>query len=78
MQSFLLSSEENTQQQPLISVCCICNRQRTSIDTWEPLNLTNGSEEPQNLTHGFCPDCIREHYPQASYKLDEMLAQNSN
>ena len=72
MQSFLLTSE-STQQRPLISVCCICQRQRTSIDTWEPLDISEDNRE-MNLTHGFCPDCIREHFPNVSYKLDKIQA----
>jgi hypothetical protein len=64
MQSFL-PTRENTQQQPLISVCCICQRQRTSLDTWEPVVISDDNREI-NLTHVFCPSCIQEHFPDIS------------
>lgn len=63
MQGYL-PSNVRIQHRPLISVCCICKRQRTSIDTWEPLD----SEENENLTHGYCPDCIREYFPRVVTK----------
>lgn len=65
MQSYLVISEK-VQHRPMISVCCICQRQRTSVDTWEPLDICRNSEENENFTHGFCPDCIREYYPKIS------------
>lgn len=72
MESLLLSIER-TQHLPMISVCCICQRHRTPVDTWEPLDLSKDGEEFV-ITHGFCPDCIREHYPKASHKLEKVLA----
>lgn len=69
MQSYVLAGE-NTQQRPLISVCCICKRQRTSIDTWTLLDISEYDGEV-DFSHGFCPDCIREHYPHVSYILDK-------
>lgn len=72
MQGLLLNSGI-TEPRPLISVCCICQRHRTSIDTWEPFDDPEDTAE-LDLTHGFCPDCIREHYPKVSTKLHKMDA----
>lgn len=63
-------NRKKEQQQPMIPVCCICNKQRTSVDTWEQVDISQYSEE--TITHGFCPDCIREHYPKISEKIDEV------
>lgn len=68
MQSLLLLGSEEIRQEQLITVCCICQRHRTSMDTWEPLTITEDIEA--YITHGFCPDCIKEYYPKISEKLD--------
>ncbi len=68
MESLTLS-KETTLHPPMIAVCCICNKQRTGVYTWEPLDVSGDSEEI--FTHGFCPDCIRQHYPKISNKIDK-------
>lgn len=68
MQSFTLD-KETTQYRPMIAVCCICNKQRTGVDTWEPLDIAEDSDE--SFTHGFCPECIKQHYPNISNKMDK-------
>lgn len=68
MQSFLFTSKR-TQRRSMISVCCICRRQRTSPDTWVPFDMCKDNSNAE-FTHGFCPDCIREHYPHLSDMLD--------
>lgn len=73
MESFLFTSER-TEERPLISVCCICQRQQTSVDTWEPFDISEDNSEI-DMTHGFCPDCIREHYPRVSHKLETIRAE---
>lgn len=68
MQNFILASE-STPRRPLISVCCICQRQRTSLNTWTTLDLSQYDTEV-DLTHGFCPDCIRKHYPHVMHLVE--------
>ena len=68
MESLTLN-KETALYPALISVCCVCNRQRTGSDTWEPLDTSEASDEI--FTHGFCPDCIRQHYPKISNKMDK-------
>lgn len=47
-------------------VCCICQRVRTIEDRWEHINLL--PKEDGLLSHGFCPQCVREHYPSLNDK----------
>lgn len=68
-----LAHNDLVEQRPLISVCCICNRMRIEDDTWVPFD-TSSDNLDFDMTHGFCPDCIRVHYPEAAAKMEEALA----
>ncbi len=59
------SSLNNVQQKgrPMIPVCCICQRTRTMEDTWESQDVPYEKELGHSITHAFCPDCVKRHYP---------------
>lgn len=49
-------------------VCGVCHRLRNDLDEWEPPRPTM---DPRVLSHGICPDCARQHFPDL---LDDDLA----
>lgn len=51
----------------MITACCNCWRIKN--DTGEWINVDLDPETP-NISHGICPDCIRELYPEFA---DELL-----
>jgi hypothetical protein len=51
------------QNRPFIPVCCICQRIRTLDNRWEQQDIPSVKEESHNITHAFCPECIKLHYP---------------
>jgi hypothetical protein len=46
----------------LLPICSFCKRIRNKDNDWEPLEdyLTGHSEA--EFSHGFCPECAKEHY----------------
>jgi hypothetical protein len=44
----------------LICVCCNCRRERTASDEWQEHHPVKG----ERLTHGICPACLDELYPE--------------
>jgi GAF domain-containing protein len=46
----------------LLPICSHCRRYREGADHWMTADEKLASAGTQ-LTHGLCPDCLREHYP---------------
>ena len=44
-------------------VCCNCRRERTASDDWQEHTPRAG----ERLTHGICPPCIHELYPDIAH-----------
>ncbi len=52
----------------LLPMCCFCKRVRTDQGYWEQVDAYISARTPAKVSHGFCPDCARKHYPD---ELDE-------
>ena len=50
----------------LLPICAFCKSIRNEADTWEPLEAFISSRSDADFSHGYCPDCVRTHYPFAS------------
>lgn len=48
----------------LISICAACKRVRGDDKVWEELERFIESHSYAMFTHGLCPDCVSERYPQ--------------
>jgi hypothetical protein len=46
----------------LLPICSFCKKIRTKNSTWIPIEEYINEHSEAELTHGFCPDCMREHY----------------
>lgn len=49
----------------LTCVCCHCHRERTGANEWREHDPVAG----ERLTHGICPDCLFELYPDVAPHL---------
>lgn len=47
----------------LMRMCAWCRRIKNDEGEWEPLDLYVRKHSDVNFTHGICPDCVKEHYP---------------
>ena len=50
----------------LIPICSHCRKVRNEADQWQTLERLVQAKTGSRFTHGICPDCVREHYPDAA------------
>lgn len=51
----------------LLPICCFCKSIRTKAGEWEPLETYISNRSEAQFSHGFCPTCGEEHYPDVDY-----------
>ncbi len=67
---FLIDHEEQRQSllkevrllRGLLPICSFCKRIRNQDNNWEPLEKYIAEYSEAEFTHGFCPECAKEHY----------------
>jgi DNA-binding response OmpR family regulator len=55
--------DENRRLAKLIPVCSYCRRARDDKDYWESLDQFLLKQTEAQVSHGICPDCLRDHFP---------------
>lgn len=55
----------------IIPICSYCKRIREDNGYWTRLESYLAQNSDANLSHGICPDCAREHFPDFSIIGDE-------
>lgn len=53
----------------VLPICSHCRKIRTEIGDWQQLELYVREHSEADFSHGFCPDCITEHYPSMAGQL---------
>ena len=56
--------EEIKTLQGLIPICMHCHKIRDQGDAWQGLENYIEANSAATFTHGLCPDCLEEHYPE--------------
>jgi hypothetical protein len=46
----------------LLPICSFCKRIRNRDNNWEPLENYIAEHSEAEFSHGFCPECAKEHY----------------
>jgi len=46
----------------ILPICSFCKKIRTESNIWIPLEEYINEHSEAELSHGYCPDCLREHY----------------
>ena len=46
----------------IVPVCAHCRRIRNDEDYWQELEKYLGAELGTQISHGFCPECVQDHY----------------
>ncbi len=47
----------------LLPTCAHCRRVRTETGEWQQMERFVAAHSEAQFSHGFCPDCMAEHYP---------------
>jgi hypothetical protein len=45
-----------------LPICSFCKKIRTKDKTWVPVEEYLHEHSEAEFSHGFCPDCLKEHY----------------
>jgi DNA-binding NarL/FixJ family response regulator len=58
----------------LLPICSYCKkiRDKDNNDKWEHIEIYIKDRSQADFTHGICPDCMREHFPEIADKQDRM------
>lgn len=48
----------------ILPICSFCNRIRTSDEQWVRIDTYITQHSEAQFSHGLCPECLREHYPE--------------
>jgi hypothetical protein len=54
------------QLQRLLPMCASCHKVRRSSGEWQPVDDYLARRHHLDVSHGMCPDCVAEHYPDFS------------
>jgi GAF domain-containing protein len=52
--------------QGLLPICSYCKKIRDDQDNWQPMEFFISQRSGAKFSHGVCPDCLREHYPECT------------
>ncbi len=53
----------------VLPICSHCRKIRTEVGDWQQLEIYVREHSEADFSHGFCPDCITEHYPAMAVQL---------
>ena len=59
--------------QGLITTCSYCKSIRDSEGFWQPIERFLMQHSTLNFSHGICPDCMDEHFPDVPKSREESL-----
>ncbi|MFA7346379.1 MAG: response regulator [Desulfurivibrionaceae bacterium] len=48
----------------ILPLCSFCKKIRTAEGTWENVDVYIHKHTEADISHGLCPDCLKEHYPE--------------
>lgn len=47
----------------ILPLCSFCKKIHTAEGTWENVDVYIHKHTEADISHGLCPDCLKEHYP---------------
>jgi len=47
----------------IIPICCYCKKIRNDKGYWDQVEVYVRDHTEANFSHGICPSCLKEHYP---------------
>ncbi|MEJ2041501.1 MAG: hypothetical protein P8X55_21620 [Desulfosarcinaceae bacterium] len=54
----------------IIPICCMCKKVRDDKGYWERIEAYLSRHSEAMFSHGICPDCAKEHYPELDLERD--------
>ncbi len=54
---------ENKTLKGILPICSYCKKIRTTEGRWEPVDVYIHRHSQADISHGICPECAKQHYP---------------
>jgi hypothetical protein len=51
----------------IIPICSHCRKVRSEVGDWEQLEFYVHAHSDAQFSHGICPECVDEHYPESEF-----------
>lgn len=64
--------------QGLLPICSLCKKIRDDSGTWNQLEFFIDTHSEAQLSHGMCPDCAKEHFPQYYNRITQKKKARKN
>lgn len=64
------------QLQGIIPICMHCNKIRSEQEDWERMEKYIMEHSDATFSHGVCPECVEEHYPEHKDAILKSVAEN--
>jgi len=48
----------------MLPICCVCKKIRTGSGNWQQMEMYISDHSEARFSHGLCPDCAKEQYPE--------------
>ncbi|MDD3990938.1 MAG: hypothetical protein PHV70_02190 [Desulfobacteraceae bacterium] len=61
---------EVKQLQGILPICSYCKKIRDDAGYWNQLEKYLREHSDARLSHGICPDCAREHFPELDLEIE--------
>jgi hypothetical protein len=58
----------------IIPICAYCHQVRTEAGAWEQLDQYVRARSDADFSHGMCPKCAREHFPEIMDQADDPVS----
>lgn len=55
--------EEISSLRGILPLCSFCKRVRDDKGYWEQVDIYITKHTPAEISHSFCPECLKKHYP---------------
>ncbi len=65
------SEEEIRMLRGILPLCSFCKKIRDDKGYWEQVDIYIGKRSDVEISHSVCPDCMKEHYPEAYESMRE-------
>lgn len=60
----------------LLPICSHCKRIRDDVGQWQPMDRYISARSDADFTHGICPQCVQDYYPEVAQACRSAAAQD--
>ncbi len=64
--------------QRILPVCCACGKIRDPKGAWRSIDRRTLDNFTGDMTHTYCPECIKEHFPDYWKRIDPDRQQSTD